>query len=188
MQQHTQPQPGAPQSSGKWAFDPGNSCVSFVVRHFGIAFARGVFNKVQVQIEFDPSNIPGSNVSATVDMASIDTNNQRRDDDLRAPGYLDVQAHPTMTFVSKRIEPAGQSRYKLIGDMTIKGVTKEVPFEMTYGGVTGKDARGIEHAGFTAESTINRRDFNVNGDVLMPDGSSTVADHIKINLDIEVRR
>jgi len=185
--QQPQSQPGAPQPSGKWEFDPVNSCVSFVVRHFGVAFARGVFKKVQAQVVFDSANIPASSVTATIEMSSLDTNNQRRDDDVRAPGYLDVQAHPTMTFQSKRIEPAGQ-RYKLIGDLTLKGVTKEVVFDMTYGGVTGKDGRGLQHAGFTAEGTINRRDFGVNGDVFMPDGSSTVADNIKVVLDIELRR
>lgn len=188
MQQQSQPQGAAPQTTSKWTFDPGNSCVSFVVRHYGIAFARGIFNKVQAQLEFDPANITGSTVSATIETASINTNNERRDNDLRDPRFLDVQAHPTMTFKSKRIQSAGEKKYQMIGDLTIKGVTKEVTFDLVYGGTTMKDARGTEHAGFTAEATINRKDFKVDGDVLMPDGMSTVADHLKINLDIELKK
>ena len=188
MQQQSQSQGGAPQTAAKWAFDPANSYVSFVVKHYGVAFARGVFNKVQAQIEFAPANIPGSSVNATIETASIDTNNERRDNDLRDPRYLDVQNHPTMTFKSKRVQPAGANRFQMLGDLTIRGNTREVSFDLVYGGITEKDARGVEHAGFTAEATINRRDFGVNGDILMPNGASTVADHLKIVLDIELKK
>ena len=192
MVQQAQPQQGqpgmGPQPGTKWVLDTGNSGVSFVVRHFGVAFVRGVFNKFQGEIEFDPNNVAASRVSATVDTASFDTNNQRRDDDLRGANYLDVQNHPQMTFKSKRLEPLGQNHFRMLGDLTIKGITKEVPFDLIFGGTTSKDARGLEHAGFTAEATINRRDFGVTGDVFMPGGGSTVADQVKIILDIEFRK
>ena len=188
MQQQPQPQSGAAQTVAKWAFDPGNSCISFVVRHFGVAFARGVFNKVQAQVEFDPNNVTGSSIVATIETASVDTNNERRDNDLREPRFLDVLTHPTMTFKSKHIKAAVDKKYQMVGDLTLKGVTKEVTFDFVYGGTTIKDSRGVEHAGFTAETTINRKDFKVDGDVLMPDGTSTVADHLKINLDIELKK
>lgn len=184
-----QPQGAAPQTTGKWTFDPGNSYVSFVIRHYGVSFARGFFNKVQAQVEFDPANITGSTVSATIETASIDTNNERRDNDLRDPRFLDVLAHPTMTFKSKRIQAAGgDKKYQMIGDLTIKGVTKEISFDLVYGGSTDKDARGTEHSGFTAEATINRKDFGVSGDVLMANGASTVADQLRVILDIELKR
>jgi polyisoprenoid-binding protein YceI len=124
-----------------------------------------------------------SRVDATVQMASVDTNDETRDNHLRTNDFFDIENHPTMTFRTTSIEPDGDD-YKLNGDLTIRGVTKPVTFDLEIGGA-GKDPWGNTKAGFSATTTINRKDFGVEWNAPLETGGVIVGDKVTIELDIE---
>jgi len=168
--------------AGIWQLDTAHSSVTFSVRHMMVAKVRGRFTSFQAEIVSaeDPAR---SSVTATVDMASVDTNDAGRDEHLRNNDFFDVAHHPTMSFVSTGIEDAGDG-YLLRGDLTIKGVTRPVTFDLEVGGV-GQDPWGNTKAGFTAEATINRKDFGMEYNAALETGGVLVGDKVSIVLDIE---
>lgn len=185
MQQRTV----APEVTGvaRWEIDPVHSEIAFSVRHMMVATVRGRFNQFQGVIEFDPAHPESGRVEVTIDAASIDTRNEQRDNHLRSPDFLNVEQYPTITFVSKRIEPLGDNRFRVVGDLTIRGVTKEVALEAEFLGV-GKDPWGGERAGFTARTKLNRHDFGASWNVALEAGGFLVGDTLEVTLDIEAVR
>ena len=185
MQQRTV----APEVTGvaRWEIDPVHSEIAFSVRHMMVATVRGRFNQFQGVIEFDPAHPESGRVEVTIDAASIDTRNEQRDNHLRSPDFLNVEQYPTITFVSKRIEPLGDNRFRVIGDLTIRGVTREVALEAEFLGV-GKDPWGGERAGFTARAKLNRHDFGASWNVALEAGGFLVGDTLEVTLDIEAVR
>ena len=163
-----------------WNIDPNHTAAQFSVRHMGISTVRGAFTKVSGTVQYDPAAPDKTVAEATIDAASIDTRVERRDNDLRGPNYFDVPKYPTITFKSKRVETAGDGKYKVIGDLTIHGVTKEVTLDVSGVSQPIKDQRGNQHIGASATTTINRRDFGVNG------GGPMVGDEISIVIDFEM--
>ena len=185
MQQRTV----APKVTGvaRWEIDPVHSEIAFSVRHMMVATVRGRFNQFQGIIEFDPAHPESGRVEVTIDAASIDTRNEQRDNHLRSPDFLNVEQYPTITFVSKRIEPLGDNRFRVVGDLTLRGVTKEVALEAEFLGV-GKDPWGAERAGFTARTKLNRHDFGASWNVALEAGGFLVGDTLEVTLDIEAVR
>jgi polyisoprenoid-binding protein YceI len=179
----------APEVTGvaRWEIDPVHSEIAFSVRHMMVATVRGRFNQFQGVIEFDPAHPESGRVEVTIDAASIDTRNEQRDNHLRSPDFLDVERYPTITFVSKRIEPLGDNRFRVIGDLTLRGVTREVALEAEFLGV-GKDPWGGERAGFTARTKLNRHDFGASWNVALEAGGFLVGDTLEVTLDIEAVR
>jgi polyisoprenoid-binding protein YceI len=161
-----------------WRIDPGHSNPQFAVKHFGISTVRGSFQKVSGTVQYDPSDISKTVVEATIETASVNTGNESRDKDLRGPNYFDVEKFPTITFKSKRAESEGQGTIKLTGDLTIKGVTKEVT--LTVQGPTVVEMRGNKRMGAEATTKIKRSDFGVSG------GAAVVGDEIQITIDVEL--
>jgi len=121
-----------------WQIDPRHSAAQFSVRHLGISTVRGAFTKVSGSVQYDPANLGKTSIQATIEAASIDTRVDMRDNDLRSPNYFDVQKYPAITFQSKRVEPAGAGKLKVIGDLTIHGVTKEVVLDVDGPSATSK--------------------------------------------------
>lgn len=185
MQQRTV----APEVTGvaRWEIDPVHSEIAFSVRHMMVATVRGRFNQFQGVIEFDPAHPESGRVEVTIDAASIDTRNEQRDNHLRSPDFLNVEQYPTITFVSKRIEPLGDNRFRVVGDLTIRGVTREVALEAEFLGV-GKDPWGGERAGFTARTKLNRHDFGASWNVALEAGGFLVGDTLDVTIDIEAVR
>ncbi|GBD17425.1 Protein YceI [bacterium HR26] len=185
MQQRTV----APEVTGvaRWEIDPVHSEIAFSVRHMMVATVRGRFNQFQGIIEFDPAHPESGRVEVTIDAASIDTRNEQRDNHLRSPDFLNVEQYPTITFVSKRIEPLGDNRFRVVGDLTIRGVTREVALDAEFLGV-GKDPWGGERAGFTARTKLNRHDFGASWNVALEAGGFLVGDTLDVTLDIEAVR
>jgi polyisoprenoid-binding protein YceI len=165
--------------AGTWDLDPVHSHIGFVARHLMVSKVRGKFAQFDVQIVTAPEPL-NSTVTVSVDTASVDTGNQTRDDDLRSERFLDTDNHPQMTFKSTSVTPDGD-KYKVAGDLTIRGVTKPVTLDVEVNGF-GPDPYGGTRAGFTATTEINRNDFGVSFNAPIPGG---VMVSEKIGIEIE---
>ena len=143
---------------------------------------RGVFEKTTGKVLYDPADPSKSQVDITIDASSVNTRVDMRDKDLRSPNFLDVSKYPTITFKSKQILPEGQGKLKVVGDLTIHGVSKEVALEVEGPSEVINDPRGTSHMGAEATTKIDRRDFGVNG------SPNIVGNEINIILDVELKR
>jgi len=165
-------------ATSTWQIDPRNSTVQFVVRHLGISNVQGAFTKFTGTVMLDEDDISKSSVTATIDMASIDTRVEPRDTDLKSSKFFDVATYPTMTFQSTQISKAGDGTAKMTGNLTLHGVTKEVTFDVS-GPTSTVNQNGVRR-GAEATTKISRKDFGVTADPLI------VGDEVSITLDIEM--
>ena len=161
-----------------------HSSVGFSVRHMVVTKTHGKFNDFTGYIEFDGKNVEKGSVEITAQVASIDTDNKKRDDHLRSPDFFDAGKFPAMTFKSKKVIKGSGSEFKLVGDLTIRDVTKEVTFDCEFNGLID-DPMGNTRAGFSATAKINRQDFNVKWSQKLDAGGLVVGDEVKISLEIE---
>ena len=168
--------------AGTWSIDPVHSEVGFMARHMVVAKVRGKFRTFSGEL-VTGDNPLDSSVTAEIDLSSIDTGNEQRDAHIRSADFFEVETYPTMTYRSTGVRRHG-SDYILDGELTLKGVTKEVPLTLELNGF-GPDAYGGTRAGFTAIGEINRRDFGVNFAAVMEAGGAVVSDKITIQLEIE---
>lgn len=170
--------------AGTWAIDPVHSEVSFVVRHMMVSKVRGRFDKFEGTIVTaeDPLS---SSVTASVDLSSINTGQEQRDAHIRSADFFEVEKYPEMTFVSTGVK-SGEEGFILEGDLTLKGITKPVAFNLEVNGI-GPDAYGGTRIGFSAESQIGRSDFGVsfNGPIPGVPGGAVVSENVTISLEIE---
>lgn len=163
--------------------DPAHSSVSFTVRHMMISNVPGHFGDVSGTVQYDEKDLAKSSIDVTVKTASINTNNEGRDKDLRGVNFFDTDKYPEAHFVSKKIEKRGEQWYAL-GDLTIKDVTKQVemPFELSSANTPMGPAIGI-----TASTKINRKDFHVNYGRVMDNGGAVVGDEVKLEISLEAK-
>ncbi|MBI4199241.1 MAG: YceI family protein [Chloroflexi bacterium] len=178
----TQAQPKQPAT---WVMDPAHTSIEFAVRHMMISTVRGRFTKFDVDADFNEVHPERSRVEVRIDASSIDTKEPQRDAHLRSPDFLDVARYSALTFKSRRVEPRGDGRYRMVGDLTIRGVTREVAVEGVYAGIV-KDPMGNQHAGFTAETTVNRKDFDLTWNMVLEAGKLLVGDTAKITIEAEL--
>jgi polyisoprenoid-binding protein YceI len=170
---------------GSWQLDPYHTQVEFSAKHFQMMTVRGHFADVSATADIDPDHPETSSVEVTIATASIRTHNDTRDNDLRSPNFLDVEKYPTITFKSTRVEPAGPDRYKLTGDLTIKGVTRPVALDVSkYGELNDPGMMG-HRISYGARAEINRTDFGVGADMVL-DGRLVVSDKIEITIEGEL--
>jgi polyisoprenoid-binding protein YceI len=167
---------------GTWAIDPAHSDISFTVRHLMVSKVRGHFRSFSGEI-VTAENPLDSSVTATVDLASIDTNNEERDDHVRAADFLDVATYPTMTYRSTSISRDGDG-WLVDGELSLHGVSRPVQLAVELNGFT-TDPWGGTRAGFSATAQINRRDFGIDVSLPMDGGGVVVGDKIQITLEIE---
>ena len=169
---------------GTWAIDPVHSEVSFVVRHMMVSKVRGRFDTFEGTIVTAEDPL-ASTVTASVELGSINTGQEQRDAHIRSGDFFDVEKYPTMTFTSTAVK-AAEEGFVLEGDLTLKGVTKTVAFNLEVSGI-GPDAYGGTRIGFSAETKINRLDFGVsfNGPIPGVPGGVAVSESVTINLEIE---
>jgi polyisoprenoid-binding protein YceI len=168
--------------AGRWTIDPVHSDVSFSVRHMVVSKVRGRFGSFTGEIVTGETP-ESSSVTAEIDMTSIDTNNDQRDEHIRSADFFEVEKHPKMTYKSTGIRKDGDD-YVVDGDLTLKGVTKSVPLKLELNGF-GPDAYGGTRAGFTGTGQINRKDFGVSFHAALETGGAVVGDKIEIHLEIE---
>lgn len=168
--------------AGTWSIDPVHSDVSFTVRHMMVSKVRGKFHGVSGSIVL-AENPAESSVTAEIDLGSIDTGNTQRDEHVRSADFFEVTKYPTMTFRSTEVRPDGDD-FLVVGDLTVKGVTRSVELPLEVNGFT-KDPYGGTRAGFSASTQINRKDFGITIDMPMDGGGAVVGDKVQIHLEIE---
>jgi polyisoprenoid-binding protein YceI len=168
----------------EWNIDPAHSRVDFSVRHMMVSNVKGHFGGVTGTIQTIDENVPDAQLSVEIDAASINTGSEQRDTHLKSPDFLDVEKFPKITFVSKRVEERGHDKFDLIGDLTIRDVTKEVVLHAEDNG-RGKSPFGTYVAGFSGTTEFNRNDFGVKFNVALEAGGWLVGETVKVSLDIE---
>jgi len=182
-------QSGPPQSartekplaaSSTWKIDPTHSELSFTIRHM-VSKVRGQFDVWTGTIIADPNDWSTASVEVVAQTSTIDTNNERRDADLRSDNHFDADANPTVTFRSTKVTRFAGDSLTVAGNLTIHGITRPVVLRGHFNGMTGEP--GKRRAGFDAETTINRKDFNMNWNRIV-EGSAMVGDEVKIEIDI----
>ena len=168
----------------KWQLDPAHSNVEFAVKHLMIATVRGRFAAVNGTLEVDEKNPTNAKVDVTIAVASIDTRQEQRDAHLRSGDFFDAERFPTMHFVSKRVDGDPRGEFKVVGDLTIRDVTREITLNVTSEGL-GKDPWGGYRAGFSATGKVDRREYGLTWNQTLETGGIVVGDEIKLTVDAE---
>lgn len=168
-----------------WEIDPAHTSVQFSVRHMMVSNVRGQLRKVSGTAHADDQDLTKSVIEATIDAASIDTGEPKRDEHLRSPDFLDAAKHPTIVFKSKRISRSADDHYAVTGDLTLHGVTREVTLDVAGPTPAVKDPRGTVRAGAQATTKFNRQDFGVKWSKLLEGGGLVVGDELTITIDVE---
>lgn len=168
-----------------WKIDPAHSLIQFAVRHMMISKVRGEFEKFTGNVDFDPARPEATKVSVRVDAASINTREDDRDNHLRSPDFLNAAEYPVVLFESKRVEKKDANSGKLIGDLTIRDVTREVVLDVEYAGLA-RSPWGQTSAGFSASTAISRKEWGLTWNQALETGGVLVGDTIKINIELEI--
>jgi polyisoprenoid-binding protein YceI len=166
-----------------WAIDGAHSSIGFTVRHMVVSKVRGRFTRWNGTIAMDESDPARAAVEINIEPGSVDTGVEQRDNHLRSPDFFDVERYSAMTYVSTRIEKVGDERYRVLGNLTMHGVTRPVALEVEFAG-SAKDPWGGVRAGFSARGSLDRKDFGLTYNQLLETGGVLVGE--KVDLDIEV--
>jgi polyisoprenoid-binding protein YceI len=169
-----------------WEFDPAHTGVHFKVRHLMVSHVRGDFEKVSGKIAYDEQDISMSSAEITIDAASINTRVAKRDAHLKSPDFLDAAKYPAIFFRSKKVEKAGDGKLRMTGDLTIRGVTREVVLDIEGPTPPMKDLEGKTRVGGTATTTINRKEFGLTWNKAIEAGGVVLGDDVGITVDIEI--
>ncbi len=170
-------------ATGTWNVDKVHSEVGFQIRHF-VSKVRGRFGDFAGTITVDAAKPESSSVAFTIKTASIDTNEPKRDADLKSSNFFDVEKFPEIRFVSRKVVPVSDSKYDVTGDLTIHGVTKEITLPVTFNG-TAKDVWGGVRAGFEVGFTLNRKDYGINWNKALDQGGYMLGDDVTVSINIE---
>jgi len=167
-----------------WQVDGAHSAVNLAVRHMVISKVRGHFSKWSAKLQLDTADLPRSTVEVDIEAASIETGVADRDNHLRSPDFLDAAKYPTLRYRSRRVEATSKDRLRVVGDLTIRDVTREVVLDVEYGG-QGKDPWGNTRVGFTATTSLNRKDFGLTWNQALETGGVLVADRVDIEIELQ---
>ena len=173
--------------TGTYTLDVAHSRLGFVARHAMVTKVRGAFNDFEGTATIDGTNPANSSVQITIQAASIDTRNQQRDEHLRTNDFLDIATYPTITFVSTEVAHEGGDEFRVTGDLTIRGVTKQVSFPLEFQGMV-KDPWGNDRIGFEGEVVINRKDWGVNWNAALEAGGVLVSEKVTLEFEISAVR
>jgi polyisoprenoid-binding protein YceI len=173
-----------PLEPGTCTIDPAHSTVEFLIRHLGLSKVRGRFNGFDARLEVG-GDLASTTLEATVDLASVDTNNADRDNHLRSTDFFDTEAHPTLTFTSKQVvERDGE--YVVTGDLTLNGVTHPVDLDVSFNGTEIYPMTGKTHAGFTATGEISRKAWGVDFNVPLSAGGVVLGDKVRLEIEAQL--
>lgn len=170
---------------GTWKFDPFHTQVEFSAKHFGMMTVRGNFHEVVASGEIYPDQPEKSKVEATINTASIRTHNEQRDNDLRSSTFLEIDKYPTMTFKSTKVQHVEGDRYKVTGELTIKGTTRPVSLDVVRFGELNDPTMMGHRISYQATTRINRKDFGMNFDAIR-DGRLVVSNEVDIQIEGEI--
>lgn len=168
-----------------WKIDNSHSNVTFEIDHMVISTVTGKFQEFEGDIKSDKADFSDATISFTIQAASVNTNNEKRDDHLRNEDFFDVANHPEITFVGKKLTPESGKEYKLVGDLTMHGVTKEVELDVKYNG-TVKDPWGNTRAGFKVSGELDRTDFGLVYNSALEAGGLVIGEEVDIQVNLEL--
>ena len=168
----------------RWNIDGAHSGINFSIRHMVVAKVRGRFGKFSGHLDLDDADLTASTLDVAIDASSIDTGVGQRDEHLRSADFFGVDQFPELRYQSKRIDKLGEDHYRVIGDLTIRDVTREVALDVEYGG-HGKDPWGNERVAFSAKTAIDRKDFGLKWNQALEAGGLLVGDKVEIDLDVQ---
>ena len=180
----------ATTTTSTWTIDPAHSLIEFAAKHMMITTVKGRMVDVRGTLTLDEENPDRSAVEVEFDAASIDTRSEQRDQHLRSADFLDVEHYPTVSFRSRRIKgarPAEGGRFQIVGDLTIRGTTREVTLDATFEG-QGRDPWGGERVSFSADTKIDRRDFGLTWNAALETGGVLVSNDVKIHIELQAVR
>ena len=177
-------EPAPAVSAGSYTIDPAHSEIGFRVKHLGLSTVRGIFNTSDASITFPEDDLSSLQAEATIEAASLYTGEAERDDHLRSADFFHVEQYPNLTFKTTGVENIDGSRFTLNGDLTIRGVTKPVALDAEYVG-TAVDPWGNERVGFTAEGTIDRKEYGLTWNKALEAGGFLVGDEVTLVLDVQ---
>ncbi len=169
----------------KWDFDYAHSGIDFTVRHLLVSKVRGRFTKWSGKLELDEQDYSKSSCEIEIDVKSVETHEPQRDAHLRSSDFFEVDKHPIMTFKSRSVAEKPGNHLTVAGDLTLRGVTKPVVLEVERAGVVAKDPWGKRRGGFTATTTINRKDFGVSFNQVLEAGGLALSEEVAITIEIE---
>jgi polyisoprenoid-binding protein YceI len=169
----------------KWDFDHAHSAIDFTVRHMLVSKVRGRFTQWRGTLELDESNWSASRVGVEIDVVSVDTHEAQRDAHLRSGDFFDAEKFPKMTFKSTRIEPRGGNQLAVVGDLSLRGVTREIVLDVERSAVLAKDPWGKRRIGFTATTTIFRKQFGVSFNQTLDQGGLALGEDVAVHIEIE---
>ena len=168
-----------------WQIDPMHTSVEFTVRHMMISNIKGTFEKTSGTVTVEGADPTTAKIDAVIDASSINTRVEKRDADLKSPDFLDVAKYPSITFISTKVEAAGEGKWKVTGNLTLHGVTKPVVLDVEGTGAPIKDPFGNNRAGASATTKINRKDFGIVYNKTLETGGVMVGDEVSITIDVE---
>jgi polyisoprenoid-binding protein YceI len=171
-----------------WKIDPQHTAAQFAVKHMMISTVRGEFKNVTGTVVWDDQDVTKSKVDVTIDAKTVNTGEEKRDQDLKSNKFFDVATFPTLTFVSKKVEANGTGKLKVTGDLTIRGVTKEVVLDVEGPTAAIKDPWGNIRSAASATTQVNRQDFGVKWNANLDGGGVVVGDTVNITIDLEMTK
>ncbi|MCP3101159.1 YceI family protein [Myxococcus sp. K15C18031901] len=171
-----------------WDIDPAHSSAEFAVKHMMVSNVKGSFTIKSGAINLDDKDITKSTVDATLDAATVNTGNAKRDEHLRAPDFFDTAKFPTITFKSTKVEKAGEGKLKVTGNLTMHGVTKPVVLDVTGPSKESKDPWGNTRTGVEATTKLNRKDFGLTYNAALETGGVAVSEEVNVTLDLSLTK
>jgi len=171
-------------ATSKWVLDPMHSEVQFKVKHLVISTVSGFFKSFEGSLETENEDFTDAKIDFSLDIDSIDTNQSQRDEHLKSPEFFDAAAYPKITFASTSFTKAGDDEYKLVGDLTVKGITNPVTLDVEFGGAAA-DFYGNTKAGFEITGKINRKEFGLTWSGVTEAGSVVVGEDIKLLINVQ---
>jgi polyisoprenoid-binding protein YceI len=170
-----------------WQLDTGHTYIGFTGRHLMVATVRGEFEQFSGTVEFDEQDITRSKADIQIEAASVTTHNAQRDEHFRSADFFDVEHYPSITFTSKRVIMQDTHHGQLVGDLTIRNITREVVLEGEYGGVS-QTPWNTYSAGFSLRGKVNRKDWGLNWNMLLAGGGLVASDEITLVIDLELTK
>jgi polyisoprenoid-binding protein YceI len=172
---------GAQAQTSTWSIDPAHSSINFEIRHMGVSNVHGSINNVKGTVVYDEKDITKSSVQATADTSSVNTNNEKRDQDLKSPKFFDIEKYPQLTFKSTSLSNSG-GKLTLTGELTLNGVTKTMTLDLDGPAPPQTDKNGKTRSGFSATGKLKRSDFNFAS--AYP--TAVIGDDVKFSIDVEI--
>jgi polyisoprenoid-binding protein YceI len=178
----------AAASAASYDIDPAHSSAGFSVKHMMVSNLRGEFTKVTGAVDLDDQNLAAASIEAVIDAASITTGNSKRDEHLRSPEFFDVAKHANLTFKSTEVKRVGSGKYKVSGDLVMRGVSRKVVLDVEAPAAEVKDPYGNIKRGAVATTTINRKDFGLNWNTTLEAGGVLVGETVQVTIDLQLAR